>query len=105
MILRHTQQVIKHEIVLGKKGYLQNRTGDKIPVLIPGPVIGTLFKACVSLEMGLFQVCHQKQVLSTFHMSLLCWSTVTQDNWYLKVLTSSYLLTSPVATYNAENTG
>lgn len=88
MILKtHTTKVIKHEIVLGKEGAIYKAGQEiKIPVLTPGPVIGTLFKACVSLETGLFQVRLQKPV--EFISYLLCWSTVTQDSWYLKVLTS-----------------
>lgn len=89
MILKtYTTKVIKHEIVLGKEGAIYKAGQEiEIPVLTPGPVIGTLFKAWVSLDTGLFQVRLQKPVLSSFH-TLLCWSTVTQDNWYLKVLTS-----------------
>lgn len=64
------------------------------------PVAGTLFKACVLLEMDLSNVSHQKQVsreyISYFLALLLC---VTQDNRYLKVLTSLNLLTSHLAKF------
>lgn len=68
--------------------------------MIACPVAGTLFKAWVSLEMDLSNVSQQKQVsrehISYFLALLVC---VTQDNWYLKVLTLLDLLTSHLAKF------
>lgn len=67
---------------------------------IARPVAGALFKACVPLEMDLSNVSQQKQVsreyISYFPALLVC---VTQDNWYLKVLTLLNLLTSHLAKF------
>lgn len=100
----HTTKVIKHEIVLGKEGAIYKAGQEmKIPVLTPGPVIGTLFKACVSLETGLFQVRLQKPVEFISYFALLEYSYSGQ--LVPKSANLICLLTSHVAIYNAEKAG